>query len=168
VAKLAFQIQTDQPEDISGRAWRRALVAGWFAVGVYHDETVQPRKFQPGAASRYGYQDRSPKYLERKQRGGAATWRIKDGGRTPLVYSGVTRTRVLSRQLPRAFPTRVWVQIPTPPYIQMRPDRRRWNMPAMGVELTSVTADEIREMEKIFLEAVEAQLNTERDRMRRL
>jgi len=166
VPKLAFQITTDQPADISARGWRRALVAGWFAVGVYHDEVVQPRKFEPGAEQRYQYQARSKKYLERKQRGGEATWKIKDGGRTPLVYSGVTRTRTLARQLPRAFPTRVWVDIPTPPYIQMRPDRRRWNMPAMGVELTSVTPDEIREMEKIFIAAVEAQLNKERETRR--
>jgi hypothetical protein len=164
MAKIGFQLTSDQPDDVSGRAWRKAMVAGWFAVGVYHDEVVQPRKFQRDAASRYKYQARSPRYVARKKRIAARSWRVKDGGERELVYSGITRTIVLRRQYPRAFPTRVWVELPTPSYIQMRPRSSRWSMPAMGVELISIAQDEYQEAEKIYLETVEKTVQFTRER----
>lgn len=167
MAKIGFEITSDQPDDVSGRAWRKALVAGWFAIGTWHDAVVQPRKFQPDAATRYKYQPRSPRYLARKKRIAARSWRIKDGGERELVYKGITRTIVLRRQYPRAFPTRVWVELPTPSYIQMRPKRGRWDMPAMGVELTSIASDEYSEAETVFLEAAERSLQTTRERRTR-
>lgn len=165
MAKISFAITADKPDDISGRAWRTALIAGWYAVGEYHDKVVHPRKFQPGAAERYHYQPRSEKYLKRKKALAARSWRVKEGGERELVYSGMTRTITLRRQHPRAFPTKVWVEIPTPSYIQMRPNRtgRRANMPATGQELVSITPDEQAEMEAVFVAAVEAQLGKIRE-----
>jgi hypothetical protein len=165
MSTLRFAITTDKPDDVSGRAWREAQRAGWYAVGVYHDEIVQPRKFEPGAAERYGFAERSPRYLARKKRIAKASWKVKDGGETPLVFGGMTRTAVLRKQFPRAFPTRVTLSIPTPSYVQMRP--RKANMPAMGVELTSVTEDEQREMEGVFVRAAEAFLERQAERRTR-
>jgi len=169
MAKIAFAITTDQPDDISDRGWRTALIAGWFAVGEYHDRVVQPRKFESGAAERYGYQPRSAKYLARKKRIAQHSWRVKDGGQREIVYSGMTRTRVLLRQYPKAFPTKVWVDLPTPSYIQMRPNRTgsRRNMPALGQELVSITADEQTAMEAAFQQAVEERLTEIRERKTR-
>lgn len=169
MAKISFQIITDKPDDISKRGWRTALIAGWFAVGEYHDRVVQPRKFDASAAERYHYQPRSPKYLARKKRIAQHSWRVKDGGEREIVYSGMTRTRVLARQYPKAFPTKVWVEIPTPSYIQMRPNKRgsRRNMPALGQELVSITADEQQAMAAAFREAVEERLTEIRERTTR-
>jgi hypothetical protein len=167
MAKIAFQITSDKPDDVSQRGWRTALIAGWFAVGEYHDRVVQPRKFAADAASRYGYQPRSPRYMRRKQRLAKASWRVKEGGERDIVYSGVTRTAVLNRQYPRAFPTKVWVDLPTPSYVSMRPNTRKRRMPALGQELVSVTAEEKGEMETEFEAAVEARLNQLRERKRR-
>ena len=167
MAKIGFNITADKPDDVSKRGWRTALIAGWFAVGEYHDRIVQPRKFEPDAAERYGYQPRTDKYLERKKRIAAHSWRVKDGGEKDLVYSGMTRTRVLAKQYPRAFPTKVWVDIPTPSYVQMRPNKTKWKMPAMGQELVSITPDEQREMEVAFQAAVEERLNEIHERKTR-
>ena len=167
MAKISFRITSDKPDDVSARGWRTAMVAGWFAVGEYHDRVVQPRKFAPGAAERYGFQRRSDKYLARKQRFAARSWRVKDGGKTDLVYSGITRTAVLRRQYPKAFPTKVWVDIPTPSYVQMRPNTSKRRMPPLGQELVSITADEQTAMEAVFQEAAEERLKEIRERITR-
>lgn len=147
---LLFAATVDRPLDVSGRRWKEAQRAGWYAVGKYYDEVIKPRKFAQGADTRYGFKPRSPGYLKRKEK----------ERRDPksLVYGGKTRTAVMRRHYPRAFPSRVSVDLPTPTYIVMRP--RRANHPNMGAELTSITADEYREMERVFVAAVEAFLAT--------
>ena len=146
----------DKPEGVSVRAWREALKAGWYAVGEYYDAVVQPRKFEPGAAARYGYKARTDKYLKRKQRIAAKSWRVKDGGKTDIVFGGMTRTAVKRRQYPKPYYNRVVVDTPTPSYVQMRP--RRPNQPNMGAELASIAPDERLEMERIFKEVVETKI----------
>ena len=153
---VRFALLTDQPDGVSVRAWREALKAGWYAVGEYYDAVVQPRKFEPGAASRYGFQPRTEKYLKRKRRTAAKTWKVKDGGELDLVLSGITRTAVKRRQYPRPFYNRVVVDTPTPNYVQMRP--RKAGRPNMGAELASVAPDERAEMERIFQTVVESRL----------
>lgn len=162
---IRFAWVGEKPEGISVRAWREALKAGWYAVGVYYDEVVQPRKFEADAASRYGYQPRTPKYAARKKRLAAKSWRVKEGGQRDIVYSGVTRTAVKRKQYPRAFYQRVTVDTPTPAYVQMRP--RRSGRPNLGAELTSVSSDERAEMERIFKATVEAALSEYRGGRRR-
>lgn len=153
---VRFALVGERPEGTSVRAWREALKAGWYAVGVYYDEVVQPRKFEADAAMRYGYQARKPKYLERKKRRAAKTSLVKEGGSRDIVYGGKTRTAVVRRQYPTPYYNRVKVETPTPLYVQMRPYKS--GRPNMGAELTSVTADERHEMEKIFQATAESQL----------
>jgi hypothetical protein len=147
----------EKPEGVSIRAWREALKAGWFAVGEYYDQVVQPRKFEPGAADRYGYQPRKERYLKSKRRRAERSWRVKDGGLLNNVYSGITRTAVKRRQIPRPFYNRVVVETPTPRYVAMRPYKS--GRPNIGAELSSLAADERREMERIFQETVEQRLS---------
>lgn len=146
----------EKPEGVSVRAWREALKAGWFAVGEYYDQVVQPRKFESGASARYGYQTRKEKYLKRKRRTAERSWRVKDGGLLDLVYSGITRTAVKRRQIPKPYYNRVVVDTPTPKYVAMRPYKT--GRPNMGAELTSIAPDERREMERIFQATVETRL----------
>ena len=153
---LSFSIYIDKPTDISKRGWREALRAGWRAVGEVYEEEVKPRKFDPDASERYGYKPRSEKYLRKKRKRAKYSWRVKNGGERLLVYSGVTRTAVMRTHRPRAFPTRVTIDIAAPSYIQMRP--RNANRPNMGEELTSMTADEIQQAERVFEATVERAL----------
>jgi hypothetical protein len=145
-----------KPEAVSIRAWREALKAGWFAVGEYYDKVVQPRKFEPGAATKYGFRPRTERYLKRKERTAAVSWRVKDGGKLSLVFGGVTRTAVLRTQYPKPYYNRVVVDTPTPDYVQMRP--KKANRPNLGEELSSLAPDERAEMEKIFQAVVEARI----------
>lgn len=153
---VRFNWAGQRPEAVSIRAWREALKVGWYAVGEYYDQVVQPRKFEPDAAGRYGYQTRKEKYLQRKKRRAARTWRVKDGGHLDLVYSGITRTAVKRRQIPKPYYNRVVVETPTPRYVAMRPWKT--GRPNMGAELSSLTTDERRDMERIFQETVEQRL----------
>ena len=153
---VRFALVGARPDGVSERAWREALKAGWYAVGEYYDRVVQPRKFEPGASSRYNYQARTDRYLKRKQRLAARSWRVKDGGKTDIVYSGITRTAVRRPQTPKPYYNRVVLDTPTPSYVAMRP--RKPGRPNMGAELASVTADERAEMERIFVEVVETRI----------
>lgn len=153
---VRFGFVGQRPEGVSVRAWREALKAGWFAVGEYYDQVVQPRKFEPGAAARYGFKPRTDRYLKRKERIAAVSWRVKDGGKLDLVFGGTTRTSVLRTQYPRPFYNRVVVETPTGDWIQMRP--KKANRPNLGEELASVAADERAEMETIFQTVVEARI----------
>jgi hypothetical protein len=155
---LYFGVSLTRPPDVSGRQWKEANRVGMQAVGTYYDEVIQPRYFQTGADSRYGWKPRTERYLRRKRFLASKSWRVKDGGEKSNVFSGVTRTAVLAKQYPLATPSRVRVPLPTAPYIQMRP--RRPNMPAIGRELTTVTDDEAAAMAQVFVAAREAYLNS--------
>jgi hypothetical protein len=96
--------------------------------------------FEDPAKFRYGYKRRSEKYRRRKLRQGK--------GNTDLVFSGLTREAMLRPPLVRAFPSRARVQMAGPSYVAMRP--RGKNKPNMGEEISTVTADEVRVLEKVL------------------
>jgi len=158
---VRFVVAGGKPEGIPIRAWRTALKQAWYEVGEYHDRVIQPRKFRKQAASDYGYQPRKPEYLTRKKRR-ARSGQVKMRGERLLVYSGATRTAVLRRQVPRAFPTRMRMRIPVPDYVGMKP--KKPGRPNMGLEIATFTPDELREMEEIFVAAVERILGDYLDR----
>jgi hypothetical protein len=149
-----FNVAGAKPDDVSVRAWHEALRAGWWAVGMYHDQVIQPRKFQADAAGRYGFQPRSERYVASKRRAMAKTWRVKSD--LDLIHSGVTRTAVLQQQYPRAFPTRVTLSIPVREYVQMRPNKT--GRPNLGEEIMRVNADDERQMLALFKLTVAARL----------
>ena len=169
--KIYIAMDMEAPE-LSQRAIRRASVAGMSAVGAVYEDEVKPRKTEPGAAQRYGYQQRQPKYLERK-RGGyvrdrmtGARYPIPEGGTRDLVYTGRTRAALRQANLVRAYPTRATVRLAAlPTYIRIRP----WKSghPPMGEEITRVTPDEIRRMETRYQEEAQRQLDQSRRRTTR-
>jgi hypothetical protein len=147
----------------SKRAVQRAGTAGMTAVGTYYEEEIKLTKFEPTAASTYGYAARSPKYLKRKQGGWArdpitgGRYRIPEGGTRDLVHSGRTRAAARMRNLVRAYPTRVTVRLAgLPKYISMRPYKS--NHPAMGEEMTSATPSQVYRMELLYQGAAEEEL----------
>ncbi len=169
--KIYIAMTIDAPE-FSQRAIRRASVAGMSAVGAVYEDEVKMRKMEPGAAQRYGFQQRKPDYLKRKQGGWirdkmtGARYPIPEGGTQDLVYTGRTRAALRQSNLVRSYPTRVTVVLAAlPKYIQMRP----WKSghPPMGEELTSVTPDEIKRMESRYQEEAQKELDRSRRRTTR-
>ena len=139
-------VNSSRPAGIGQRSWRAIAKAGTFAVGVAWDKHFKMRHFQPGAAARYGYKPRSKAYLRRKQARGVP--RFLD-----MVFTGNTRRDVGKLQIPRPFPTRVTIVMPTASYIQMRPKMR--NAPNLGDELTRISDDEKTALEKVFVDVTE-------------
>lgn len=105
--------------------------------------------FNGAARYRYGYKQRRPKYLKKKQRiAGVAPGKVLEGGSVDLVYSGLTREAMLRPPLVRAFPNRARLEMAGPSYVAMRP--KRPNKPNLGAEITAVTPDEVRTLEKVL------------------
>ena len=141
-----IQVTANRPSGVGQRSWREISKTGMFAVGLAWDQHFKMRHFEPGAASRYGYKPRSKAYLRRKAKRGVPQF-------LDMVFSGTTRRDVARLQIPRPFPTRVTITMPTQPYIKMRPGKR--DAPNLGEELTRVATDEIEALEKVFVDTVE-------------
>lgn len=112
------------------RASNRAMAELWVEGGMLADH------FTAAAHYKYGYAQRSRRYLQRKMKL-AAQGQVMDGGRTDLVFRGNLR-RMLTQIHPliKAFPTRATVLLFGPPHFTDRPrDPRR---PNMGREVCTV------------------------------
>jgi len=134
------------------------------AITWWHTKAL-PRHFRSGAASRYGYPQRSRRTLAQKAR--MARTR-NPAARRPLVYTG--RTQLMSKRARvsgTARSARVTMNLPA--YVQqydvmgeVRPMRTR----ALGgykaivaADMTRVTADELNMMSRIFEVGVMKRLN---------
>ena len=145
-------------QGVTIRAQRAIGKAAHLAVGQQWDREFKMRHFEPGARERYGYKARSAKYLARKERAAKATWRVKGTAEQDLVYSGQTLQDVKNTQRPRAFPTRVTIDMPTPSYVSMRPDPRFRDAPNLGEELTTVSPDELDALTQTLIVTTEGLL----------
>jgi len=140
------KIEFDPDIAISKRARNEMLRAAHGAQALeWHRKFVKLHFDQP-ARYRYGYARR--KYQRRKEvaaKQKARRVRVKMGGRRDLVYSGLTRHKMLRPPYVRAYPTRAHLTYATPSYVNTnyRPGR-----PQLGKELTAVTPGEIRHLEK--------------------
>lgn len=151
-----FTITDDRPPDVTIRAFRNMRRAANLAVGLQWDREFKPRHFDSDAATRYRYAERSANYLARIRRMlTSAIPKISRAAERPLIYSGLTRRQVLLRQIPRAFPTRVVVNLATPAYVRIRP---RAGLPPLADEITRVNADERRELAATMHRTFETEL----------
>lgn len=119
------------------RELRRSIAAGHNAGGKLWAERLLMEHFLPGAASEFGYAQRSRKYNLRKIRL-AAIGHVEDGGRQPLVFSGATRQAARrARYLVKATDKQVDIPIPVPSYISMRPNRNAKQ--ALALEILAIS-----------------------------
>ncbi len=151
-------------QSLSKRAQDRVSREAHLAVGVYWDREYKMRHLGPGAAERYGYKERTDKYLRKKEYGSRATWKIKGGRNDSMIFSGQTLQAVKQRQVPRAFPSRVTILMPAPSYIQMRPKPGKRDAPNLGEELTRTIPEEQDRLLEVWVESAERSLQEELDR----
>ena len=140
---LRGKLIVERPAHLTVRRWRAILREAHERVGAMFLREIQPRHFQPGAASRYGYRRRSEKYLRRKRQLAARGIAI-EGGRTDLVLTGLLRRAVTQFGRVRGFPTRATVTAPLPGYVPVR--RRTLKNPPLFEELTRLRIDEARRL----------------------
>lgn len=144
---------------LSKRAHNRVMTGVMGDVGAAWKKTMLPRHFRSGAATKYGYQRRTNAWQRRKMR---SPVRASDA-HLPLVYTGTLRRMVKRDANVRAFPTRATVNLPGPKYLTSRPNPtgRGRNRPNMGNEITTVTADEVHELDVIAEKSYERRLTAE-------
>ncbi len=160
--RLYFEVTDQRPPDVSIRRWRTFNRDAMAEVGNLYDDVFKMRHFEPGASSRYGYRPRTPAHIARKAKAVARnSFTVSPDANRDLIFSGALRKAVKMKHLPRAFPTRVTVNMPTPSYAQMKP--RRPNMPNLGDEIVRVTNDEMGEMERAYKASLEHDLNSYRE-----
>lgn len=142
--RLIFKVT---PDDVPTRRMEMISRDAMYLVGELWEQRYKPLHFGPGASAKYRYRQRSREYQDRKYR--------KFGHREVMVWSGLTKASVLQKLYPRAYPTRVRVDLPTPSYIRMVP---RGGKPALGDELTRTNYGEDKYLEKVWGEKCEADM----------
>lgn len=154
-----IRIQYDGWEGLltrKGRLSRRAariLREGHRRQALLWHSRFLKRHFSRRAISRYGYRPRSGKYRRYKaylHRRGLRNVAEPD---TPLVFSGLTRQKMLGPPQVKAFPSRATLLMPAPSYASMRP--RKGNRPNIPAELTAVAGDERQTLEKTVEQALD-------------
>ena len=135
---VAYQVRLtlDKPADLSTRGWKEIMRRAHRRELKHWHRTKLRGHFLKGAASRYGYQPRKPKYLSQPRK----------RGKPPLMYGGdAYNATVRGTPLIRAFPTRAKLTMNTPKYVMMRPWKS--GRPNLGAEMTALTWQETLKME---------------------
>lgn len=178
--KLRIQHELDLPSDQDIRSFdlgRAVHASAKFAhqkMGELWHRKFLPQHFGPNAGARYGYQQRTPGYMQRKVPGKSTwrnrmavrsgsgmfnfsmfkqTWRdtIEGGPNDFNVYTGALR-RIMSKNPSfRAYPTRVTIDMPTLPYIYKAHASKQGKQPDKTKEIAgSFTEQEMQELAKEF------------------
>lgn len=164
VIPIKVEISGDTPY-LSVRATRRVLKGAYEVIGRKWLEDYLPLHFHPVAANRYGYTPRTSGTNKKKRRL-AERGKVEDGGRLPLVWSGVLRRAMLSHShRVQAFPTRATIKLIGPSYLSInyKPGR-----PNMAREILTVTSDEATKLaeagERRMDHLIREELKTQRPR----
>ena len=122
-------------------------------LGDHFHQTNLPRRFTFFGQRLLGYQTRTKKYNNRKQR--------EKGHRLPLVWSGVTRDRVLSSLTRiRAFATSRNSHVSltlNAPALNLRANA---SSPNLRQEITRVADRELRPLERVLHSSLESKFNS--------
>jgi len=121
---------------------------------LYWHRKMVDYHFHASARYRYGYRRRTRRYSERKRRM-AKRGRVAEGGTRDLVFTGLTRAKMLRPPHVQAFPTRAKLTYATPSCVSMRYKPGR---PQMGKELTAVVPSEVRTLEQVISREVDRSL----------
>ncbi len=144
VIPVRVEISGDAPY-LPVRSQRAVLKGAYHFIGETWLEDYLPLHFKPFAARRYGYAKRTERTKEKKKRL-AERGRVEDGGRQPLVWSGLLRRSLLEHHhTVRAYPSRATAKLIGPSYLSIRYKSGR---PNIGREILATTTDERRKLEE--------------------
>lgn len=164
-----IRIQYDGWEGLltrKGRLTRRAgriLREAHRKQALYWHSRFLKRHFTRRAISRYGYQGRTKEYRDYKK------WLHQRGLRdviepdTPLVFTGLTRRKMLGPPQVKAFPSRATLLMPAPSYASFKP--KKANHPNLPRELLAVAADERQVLDKTVERELEREFKRIPDRV---
>lgn len=118
-------------------------------AGDYWHGHLLHRHWAAGAAERYGYQRRKPKYLRAKVKA-AGKGKVLAGGRIDLLYTGQMRRLLTGTKINQPLPSHIRVRMSGPRYMTMRPYKS--GRPPLGEEATRVVPEELDRMGTVYAE----------------
>jgi len=138
----------ERPPDVTVRAWRAIKTAAHAKQGKHWHRKFVKKHFRPGAANKYGYRPRSRKWVAKKiALAKRAPHKFPQGGRVPLVFTGETERSIRQVAIVRAYPTRCTIEMHGPRHVTMTP---RGNRPWLAKEITTVSDDEVKELDQLL------------------
>ena len=180
---IPMKIDTYVPDPAmySVRSVRKATKAYYQAVGNTWAGMYLPKHFESGNRERYGFAPRNEKYLQRKRRLAAIKPSVyKQGGVVDLVFMGrLKRVAIASGQRNiKAYATRCTIKMDVPqiagwteedaidpktkrrrPRYYATPRKQTGYGPNMPKEMKAVTFDEMRQMKRVGMIAMNAVLS---------
>jgi len=164
VIPIHIKIEFDPPAETYGRKLPEVTREAHRRAALHWHAEILPGHFTDYARFRYGHKSRSSRYLKYKRLYARLGRGVQDGGRIDLVYSGLTRRKMLRPPAVKAFPSRATLDMHAPSYVKMRPFRR--NAPAMGEELVRMNANDLQAVEEVLGRAAEEGLKKINDTRR--
>ena len=143
-----------QPKGIARKKMNDILRGAWFLVGVHWHKKMRPKHFTEAGAREYRYQRRSKAYLKRKL--------------NPKTGPGHTRPLEFSRQSRKL--TKIRDVRPTAKGVRIVMGANKFNFrasinaPNMRDEMTTVSASEQREIERLLGRLIERGIAQDRTR----
>ena len=147
---IPYYIDITSDPDIETLARRvpRLMKFAFERTAMYWHKKMLPRHFERKAKRKYHYQPRRRRYQHRKQAFAKRDRKIQKGGRSPIVYSGLTEALAEGRGVIRAYPTRVRLRMPSPRYVTPRP--KDPSKPNLHDEILRVMPGENRTLTRVF------------------
>jgi hypothetical protein len=133
---------TIEEPDLLGIMPKATQAANEAGAKMWRDRML-PRHFDPHAKGRYGYKQRTRKYLMAKLRA-ASRGLCREGGIVDLVYSGQLKEYMTTTGITRATPRGATVTMKGPRYIQINGPAA--NHPDMREEILTVIEEEKSEI----------------------
>jgi hypothetical protein len=159
---LRAKVLQKRPVGIARDPWRKIARESMGEVGHYWFQNFFPEHFKEGAKYKYRHRPRQTAYKRNKvklaQRG-----KVLMGGTVDNVFSGRTMQALLGNiAIVRPFPSRVTVYMRGPRYLATR-FRTASNQPNKPKELTTVTRDEQRVLNRVARDAVAQRIRDYRE-----
>ncbi len=89
MAKQFISIQVTKPPRGLAKAAKRGLNIGMIKALRWWHQSIAPKHFEPSAVSKYGYEKRTKRYMQRKA--------VQKHHQKPLVWTGAMREAVLGQ-----------------------------------------------------------------------
>lgn len=156
------EIKEDFTEGLTVRGRRNVLRANNLAIAQTWEAKYLRLHFSASAGRKYGYKNRTRKWLRRKRQL-AAQGKVLYGGTRDLVATGRLERAMQSRQIVSATPAFSKVRLIGPNYFRIR---YRPGRPNLGEEVTTVVESEKRWLLSAGVAAAEKELRTNK-RVRR-
>jgi hypothetical protein len=144
---MLVKITMTNPDELSPAAWKRAIREGWKQVAVAWAKEMLPEHFKPQAKGKYGYQQRTRRYLQNKIKA-AGMGRVQDGGLSDLVYTGKLRDWVLGTVRITATAKGSAATTSGPKYLYVTPKKRA--DPDKRAEIEKIIDQERNELLRIL------------------